>query len=132
MTELQLSLVLVASIWAAVNTLIAGYGAVNATRDRVVTGVTNEGVSLSLAHRRILYRNDWLPLKAGLAMVSLGFAGFIIFLPELATDPRRLGPICYLAALLPFGSFLGFFLLGISDRALMLRTLREAANGEEG
>lgn len=30
MTVLQLSLVLVASIWAAMNTLIAGYGAVNA------------------------------------------------------------------------------------------------------
>jgi hypothetical protein len=132
MTDLQLSLVLVASIWAAVNTLIGGYQAVNTTRDRVLTGVTDEGVPLALAHRRILYRNDWLPLKAGLALVSLGFAGFILFLPELATDPRRLRVICYVASLLPLGSFVGFFILGLSDRGLMLRTLREAAeHGDE-
>ena len=131
MTDLQLSLVLVASIWAAVNTLIAGYGAVNATRDRVLTGFTDEGTPLALEHRRILYRNDWLPMKAGLALVSVGFAGFIVFLPELATAPRRLRAICYVAALLPMGSFFGFFFLGISDRALMLKTLRGAASGTE-
>jgi hypothetical protein len=34
MNDLQLGLILVASIWAAMNTLIAGYNAVNATRDR--------------------------------------------------------------------------------------------------
>ena len=123
MTDLQLSLVLVASIWAAVNTLIAGYSAVNGTRDRVLTGVTDEGVPLSLAHRRILYRNDWLPLKAGLSIVSLGFAAFIVFLPTLASDPDSLRWICYVAALLPFGSFLGFFFLGLSDRHLMIETL---------
>lgn len=127
MTDLQLSLVLVASIWAAVNTLIAGYTAVNGTRDRVLTGRTDEGVPLSLAHRRTLYRNDWLPLKAGLAAVSLGFAAFVYFLPELATDPRGLRLICRVASLLPFGSFLGFFVLGFSDRRLMLEVLDEAS-----
>lgn len=130
MTDLQLSLVLVASIWAAVNSLIAGYNAVNATRDRVLTGVTDEGVPLSLAHRRILYRNDWLPLKAGLSLVSLGFAAFIVILPTLATNPETLRWICYVAALLPFGSFLGFFVLGLSDRRVMLDALRVADGGK--
>ena len=129
MTDLQLGLVLVASIWAAMNTLIAGYTAVNATRDRVLTGMTDEGVPLSLAHRRILYRNDWLPLKTGLSLVSLGFAAFIVVLPGLASDPEPLRLICYAAALLPFGSFLGFFLLGLSDRRLMIDSLTEATAG---
>jgi hypothetical protein len=131
MTDLQLSLVLVASIWAAVNTLISGYSAVNGTRDRVLTGVTDEGVPLSPAHRYILYRNDWLPLKAGLSAVSLGFAAFIVFLPGLASNPEPLRWICYVAALLPFGSFLGFFALGLSDRRLMLLTLEGAKEHEE-
>jgi len=131
MTDLQLSLVLVASIWAAVNTLIAGYTAVNATRDRVLTGRTDEGVPLSPAHRRTLYRNDWLPLKAGLSLVSLGFAAFLVFLPELATDPRLLRVICYIAALLPFGSFLGFFVLGMADRKLMLEVLATASDSHQ-
>ena len=126
MTVLQLGVVLVASIWAAMNTLIAGYTAVNATRDRVVTGQTGEGVLLSVPHRRIMYRNDWVPMKIGLAAVSLAFAGFIIFLPELAEQPERLRAVCYVASILPFGSFLGFFGLGFSDRRLMLDTLSEA------
>lgn len=126
MAALQLSLVLVASIWAAMNTLIAGYNAVNGTRDRVLTGCTDEGIPLTTSHRRIMYRNDWLPLKVGLAVVSLAFAAFIAYLPELAEDPGALRPVCYVAALLPFGSFLGFFALGISDRRLLRAVLREA------
>jgi hypothetical protein len=126
MTVLQLALVLVASIWAGLNTLIAGYTAVNATRDQVITGHTAEGVPLSLQHRRIMYRNDWIPLKIGLAVASLAFAGFIVFLPELADEPARLRAVCYIASLLPMGGFLGFFVLGFSDRHVMRAALAEA------
>ncbi len=62
----------------------------------------------------------------GLAAVSLAFAAFVVFLPELADEPERLRPVCYVAALLPFGSFLGFFILGFSDRRAMLGALTEA------
>ncbi len=131
MNSLQLGLILVASIWAAMNTLIAGYNAVNGTRDRILTGRTDEGIALSLAHRRIMYQNDWFPMKAGLAFVSLAFGGFLIFLPELADETRLLRPFCYVASLLPFGSFLGFFVLGFRDRQLIVETLKSAA-AEEG
>ena len=123
MNDLQLGLILVASIWAAMNTLIAGYGAVNGTRDRVLTGRTDEGIQLTLAHRRIMYQNDWLPMKAGIAFVSLAFGGFLIFLPELATEAEKLRPFCYVASLLPLGSFLCFFILGIRDRRLIVEAL---------
>jgi len=126
MNTLQLSLVLVASIWAAMNTLIAGYNAVNGTRDRIVTGCTDEGISLTISHRLVMYRNDWLPLKAGLAAVSIMFAGFILFLPELAENPAVLRPVCYIAALLPFGTSLSFFVLGLRDRRLILDILTAA------
>jgi hypothetical protein len=123
MNSLQLSLVLVASIWASMNTLIAGYNAVNGTRDRILTGCTDEGVSLSLDHRKIMYENDWLPMKAGIAFVSLAFGGFLIFLPELSDDAKLLRPLCYVASLLPFGSFIGFFFLGLRDRRLIIKVL---------
>jgi len=129
MNSLQLSLVLVASIWAAMNTLIAGYNAVNATRDRILTGRTDEGVVLTYDHRRIMYQNDWLPLKAGLAFVSLAFGAFLLFLPELADDANLLRPFCYAASLLPFGSFLGFFALGLRDRQLIITVLDAAKRG---
>jgi hypothetical protein len=124
MNSLQLGLVLVASIWAAMNTLIAGYNAVNGTRDRILTGFTDEGVRLTLEHRKIMYQNDWLPMKAGLAFVSLAFGGFLIFLPELAEDTDLLRPFCYVASLLPLGSFVGFFFLGMRDRQLIVKVLR--------
>jgi len=126
MNALQLGLVLVASIWAAMNTLIAGYNAVNGTRDRILTGRTDEGIPLSLPHRSIMYQNDWLPLKAGLAFVSLAFGGFLIFLPELAEDSELFRPFCYIASLLPFGSFVGFFFLGLRDRRLIVDVLNSA------
>lgn len=123
MDNLQLGLVLVASVWAAVNTLIAGYTAVNATRDRIVTRRTDEGIPLSPPHRRAMYRNDWIPLKVSLATVSLAFATFLVFLPALASQPGAIGLVCYLAALLPFGGFLGFAVLGFADRRLILDAL---------
>jgi len=131
MTTLQLALVLVASIWAAVNTLIAGYRAVNGTRDRILTGRTDEGTPLTLDHRRLMYRNDWIPLKLGLGLVSLAFAGFLAFLPELTPDPGVLRIICYVAAALPFFSFLGFVGLGLGDRRFIVRTLERAGTGGE-
>ena len=124
MNALQMGLVLVASIWAAMNTLIAGYNAVNGTRDRILTGRTDEGIPLTLAHRRIMYQNDWLPMKAGLAFVSLAFGGFLLFLPELAEDTELLRPFCYVASLLPLGSFLGFFVLGLHDIVAVAGTAR--------
>jgi len=126
MNALQMGLILVASIWAAMNTLIAGYDAVNGTRDRILTGRTDEGIPLTLAHRRIMYQNDWLPMKAGLAFVSLAFGGFLLFLPELAEDTELLRPFCYVASLLPLGSFLGFFVLGLRDRKLIVDVLEAA------
>ena len=102
MNSLQLGLVLVASIWAAMNTLIAGYSAVNGTRDRILTGYTDDGIKLTVEHRRIMYENDWLPMKMGIAFVSLAFGGFLIFLPELAIEVGSLRPVFYVASLLPF------------------------------
>lgn len=130
MNSLQLGIILVASIWAAMNTLIAGYNAVNGTRDRILTGHTDEGVRLTAAHRRIMYQNDWLPMKAGLAFVSLAFGLFLLYLPELAEPGDLLRPFCYIAALLPFGSFLGFFFLGLRDRRFILQVLDAAESGE--
>ena len=126
MNSLQLGLVLVASIWAAMNTLIAGYSAVNGTRDRILTGYTDDGIKLTVEHRRIMYENDWLPMKMGIAFVSLAFGGFLIFLPELAIEVGSLRPVCYVASLLPFGSFVGFFILGLRDRRLIIDVLKSA------
>jgi len=76
-----------------------------------------------------MYQNDWLPLKVGIAFVSLAFGGFLFFLPELAEDSNLLRPFCYVASLLPFGSFLGFFFLGLRDRRFLVRVLSSEEDG---
>jgi len=127
MTDLQIMLVLVASIWAAVNTVIAGYNAVNGTRDRILTGHTDEGIPMTLEHRELSLCNDWLPMKSGIALISLMFALFLVFLPRMAEQVNELQLICWIAAVVPFFSFcLLFLLLGIGDYRTMRKVLVEA------
>jgi hypothetical protein len=126
MTDLQIMLVLVASIWAAVNTVIAGYNAVNGTRDRIITGHTDEGIPMTLKHRELSLRNDWLPMKFGIALISLMFAMFLAFLPQMAEQISELKFICWIAAVVPLFSFITFFVLGIGDYRAMREVLKEA------
>lgn len=126
MNDLQIMLVLVASIWAAINTVIAGYNAVNGTRDRILTGHTDEGIPMTLEHRELSLRNDWLPMKFGIAMVSLMFALFLIFLPRMGEQVGELKLICWFAAVVPLFSFATFFVLGIGDYRAMRKVLTEA------
>lgn len=132
MTDLQIMLVTVASVWAAVNTVIAGYNAVNGTRDRILTGHTDEGIPMSLEHRELALRNDWLPMKSGIALISLLFFLFLVFLPDLAQLNRGIGLLCYLASVVPFFGFMTFSVLGFSDYKAMRRTLDAIRKEQKG
>ena len=70
-----------------------------------------------------------MPLRLA---VSLAFAAFVVVLPELAQEPTTLRAVCYVAAALPFGSFLGFAVLGVSDRRLILGALEVAEATSRG
>lgn len=126
MASEQLALVIVAAIWAALNTIVSAYRVVNARRDIIITGVL-EGEKLSLEHRRLLFRNDWLPLKFGVALASLLFTIVLLLVPQLtATQIASVRVVSYLAALGPLGSFIGFGILGLSDYRFIRRTLERA------
>lgn len=125
MGEVGAVLVLVASLWASVNAIVAGYEAVNRTRDRIILG-EDGGRKMSLEHRELMFRNDWIPLKLGLAMASLAFALIIAFLPSFLEMPTILTVACYVVAALPFFSFGAFFFLGIADGLFIRRVLRMA------
>lgn len=110
--------------------MIAGYNAVNGTRDRILTGRTDEGIPITLEHRELLLRNDWVPMKSGIALISLMFALFLMFLPRLAEQVSELQLICWIAATVPLFSFATFFVLGISDYRAMRWVLAEASDSE--
>jgi hypothetical protein len=121
----QLALVMVAGIWAALNTLVSAYKVVNDKRDVIVSGKF-EGQDISLEHRRLMFANDWIPLKFGVAIASLIFAFALFAIPFLSSDPNPwLSALSIFAALGPFFSFLAFTVLGLRDYRFIKITLAE-------
>jgi hypothetical protein len=122
----QLALVIVAGIWAALNTLVSAFKVVNDKRDVIISG-EYESVKYNLEHRRLMFVNDWIPLKFGVAMASLIFAFALYTIPYLMDDPHpRLVSLSIFAALGPLVSFLAFTVLGFRDYRFIRCTLREA------
>jgi hypothetical protein len=104
----QLALVMGAGIWAALNTLVSAFKVVNDKRDVIISG-EYEGVKYNLEHRRLMFVNDWIPLKFGVAIASLIFAFALFAIPYLMEEPNPwLVSLSIFAALGPFASFLAF------------------------
>ncbi len=126
----QLALVMIAGIWAALNTLVSAMRVVNDKRDVIVTGVFNEQ-KLSLEHRKLMFQNDWIPLKFGVALTSLLFAFVLYAVPSLAANAdTAIIRVAYLAALGPLLSFLLIAGLGWRDYQFIRRTLNTTRKKE--
>lgn len=127
----QLALVMVAGIWAALNTLVSVYKVVNDKRDVIVTG-KYESQELTLEHRRLMFVNDWIPLKFGVGLASLIFAFALFAIPYLAEKPNPwLVSVSYFAALGPFLSFVTFSILGMRDYRFINRRLKEVRDATD-
>lgn len=127
----QLALVMVAGIWAALNTLVSVYKVVNDKRDVIVTG-KYESQELTLEHRRLMFVNDWIPLKFGVGLASLIFAFALYAIPYLAEKPNPwLVSVSYFAALGPFLSFVTFSILGMRDYRFIKRRLKEVRDATD-
>ena len=126
MASEQLALVMIAGIWAALNTMVSAMRLVNDKRDVIVTGVFNKQ-KLSIEHRYIMFHNDWIPLKFGVALTSLLFAFVLYMVPSLTEDQNSLlVQVAYVAALGPLFSFFLFAGLGWRDYRFIRQTLKEA------
>jgi hypothetical protein len=126
----QLALIMIAGIWATLDTLISSMPVVNEERDVIVTGVFNKE-KLSLEHRRIMFQNDWIALKFGVALTSLLFAFVLYMMPTLAEDPNALiVQVAYVVALSPLSSFVFFAGLGWCDFRFIQHTLKAAEKSQ--
>ncbi len=125
MSALDVALLALGTLWIASHVLVASHAAMSHTRDRILTGRTDEGVAMTPEHRRLLYRSDWVPLHWGLALLALTFSGVLVALPELAAEPGPVRPMCWLAAVLPLVGSLGTLRARIEDRRQIRRALRE-------
>ncbi|MFL6284982.1 MAG: hypothetical protein ACJ74Q_17715, partial [Pyrinomonadaceae bacterium] len=83
-----------------------------------------------IEHRRWLLNHDWIPLRLGLASVSLVLSIIIVSLPRLANQEimkPNFPLVCYITALVPFCGFLNFFILGVMEWRFMRRELLKTA-----
>jgi hypothetical protein len=126
----DLPLVIIAAFWAGFSAVITAYKTINDKRDQILHG-HHEGNNLSMEHRRLAFFNDWIPMKFGIGLSSLVFGIAIVYIPNLMEKPEykeQAIPICWVVALIPFLSCLGFCGLGISDLIFVKQTLdREKA-----
>ena len=127
MDSVQLTLVLIAAFWAAFNAIVSAYKIINEKRDQILgIGAEKGEESLSLDQQRLIFHNDWVPLKFGISFACLTFFVIIVFIPEL-TDKSEilLRIVCYIASVVPLFSFCGFFFFGLSEYAFIKRSIDE-------
>lgn len=125
MSALEVALLALGTLWIVAYVLVVSHTAMSHTRDRILTGRTDEGVAMTPEHRQLLYRSDWVPLHWGMALVALTFAGVLVALPELAVDPGQARPLCWVAAVLPLVGSLVTLRARIEDRRHIRRALGE-------
>lgn len=125
-TALQLALAVAVVAGGSTHLFVVGFASLNGIRDRILTGRTNEGVPLTLEHRRLLYRADWRPLRTGLGALSVVSFGLLLVLPELTVDPGGLRLVCYGLAAATLAAFVVGGGLRRQDRRLLERALESA------
>jgi len=118
---------LLAAFWTGTNAVFAGAKQTNEVRDRIVLGKIGNDV-LPEAHAWRMLWADWLPMKLGLAFVSLMLGIIILALPSLAggsSTPRSFSIICDVASVVPFAGFLTFIGSGAVEIRFMMKMIRE-------
>ena len=86
----DLLLPLFGALWALCTIVFNGTKELNAIRDRIMFDDA-EGFRTTLPHRKLLARNDWLPLQILLNFASLIFGALAAFSPLLLKDSSRPG-----------------------------------------
>ena len=122
-------LVVLASLWAAFSAVISGFKVVNDVRDRILTGRDSEG-ELTLEHRRLLFENDWKPLKTGIGLMLVVLAAVILIVGEYLFDEWMLFA-CYLCVAVSAFAALGFLRGFLVDRAVLAQTLEAESQAAE-
>lgn len=110
--------------------MVSAYKVINDKRDVIISGKF-DGEDISFEHRRLMFVNDWIPLKFGIAIASLIFAFALFSIPYLTSDPNPwLVTLSILATLGPFGSFLAFSILGFRDYRFVQKVLTEVKKAD--
>lgn len=130
MTGEQFILVLLAAFWAGSNVVLAGFNAMNATRNTILLGDLS-GKKLSWTHRKRLLYYDWLSMRLGLAGISIVLTVIIMGLPSIA-DPQIITDnfllLVYITAFVPFCGFLFFLVFGFLEYRYISKELTISKN----
>jgi hypothetical protein len=125
---------LLAAFWSGTSAVLAGARQTNETRDRIVHGkIGTDRLPEAYLRRVLLF--DWLPMKFGLAGVSVMLGIIIVLLPEFAgaaPTPKSFFLACYMTAFVPFAGFLSFVVSTVVEFRFMIKVIRQRGAGDSG
>lgn len=121
---------LVGALWACGNLLFNAMVEANKIRDRVILG-RDGNLNLDLEHRKLMIKNDWLPIAAFVSFACLGFGVFAFWSTYLLNDNQsRARPIaiCVGIALVLMGAV--WTPAAYRDLTAMRRSIAQATDAE--
>jgi hypothetical protein len=80
MTNVKIILAIGVGVWTATNVVFSTIKIANERRDAVVTGYLDKQ-QLTRRHKQIIMYSDWLPMFAGVAVLTMGGAAVLATLP---------------------------------------------------
>lgn len=128
--KLGLPIVLLAALWGAVNTTLSFFQIINARRDMMFELIDRCGYCTEQTLGPIeIYFTNLLPLTIG-NIIFLGLICYVILsIPhhmkiEDNTEAKRLKVACMFIGILPAFGALAFFVGGIFDIVMLIRSLK--------
>jgi len=118
--------VIVLAVWGSATSTLKLAEAANKVRNQILIGMI-DGQEITLSHRRLLLRNDWLPIKSAGVITNL-FLSLALLGASLASQEGDV--FSYSLAISALAPLIGavFFSLGVSDYHAMKMILATAEN----
>ena len=108
MSEIQFFASIIAFLWSSLSMIFSALKQINDKRDLIISGYFN-GQPLSVEHRRLILKKDWLPLHISIAWRSIVFVIIIAVIPKFMTPSDNsfwIYFVDYLTLSIPFSTFI--------------------------
>ncbi len=123
MTPTQLLLILIATTWASINSIVAAVKYLNETRDKIIMGVI-DGTPIDLEYRKIILKNDWIPLIVSCCSICFIYFMIVLQLLIFIIDDRMIFfHICIFICILHLLGAIGFGIFGRKDYKFIKKIL---------
>ncbi|KQX20957.1 hypothetical protein ASD01_29510 [Ensifer sp. Root423] len=118
---------LVAALWVATNVTVSASQAINERRDAVLLGRSGDQ-ALSIRHRRLIMKNDWLPMTVATGIACIVFGVLLAIAPTTLNLSPNMSWLCYVLCLVPGIGAISLLYGGAHEYRLMKEVLAAEEN----